>query len=66
MLFVQRCDSVFLCTKLGVYFLLHKFCCLKKIKTMSEIGGDRMLCSADLGMLLGYRKKKHCLSCHNG
>ena len=33
---------------------------------MSETGGDKMLCSAGSGMLLGYRKKKHCLSCHNG
>lgn len=33
---------------------------------MSETGGDKMLCSAGSGMLLGYRKKKHCLSCYNG
>lgn len=33
---------------------------------MSETGGDRMLCSAALGMGLDYAEKKHCLSWHNG
>jgi hypothetical protein len=58
MLFVQRCDSVFLCTKLGVYFLLHKFCCLKKHKkgVRNRRRQDALFCR--FGNVVGLQKKE--------